>query len=244
MCPIYSQSLDSELFSGYHEKWAFMVGISDYSDPAVPYGPYAVESLKDMRNFLINDAKFKSDHVFFVSNKNATRKNIVEGVNKLINNHMASDDLFIFYYAGHGGCVEDPHDPMEKDGYEELIFPYDGAVNNYSSIITDHQICKLFEDLKVKNSLFIFDTCSSGGIDLNLSCPYLIVRSCKEDEDANAYKDIGRMIFTYYFIEGLKNSTQNKESSFIRACDYAIPLVAKKTNNTQHPNYKFYKNQI
>ena len=70
---------------------------------------------------------------------------------------LNSDDVFIFYYSGHGSFTPDTsHD--ELDGQDELIVLSDSDTNLY---ILDDKINILLNKIKARK-LIIFDSCNSG----------------------------------------------------------------------------------
>jgi len=70
---------------------------------------------------------------------------------------LNNDDVFIFYYSGHGSFTPDTsHD--ELDGQDELIVLSDSDTNLY---ILDDKINILLNKIKARK-LIIFDSCNSG----------------------------------------------------------------------------------
>ncbi|TFF88432.1 MAG: hypothetical protein EU548_08880, partial [Promethearchaeota archaeon] len=90
--------------------YAILVGISDYpgSENDLNYCDDDVFAVYDM---LINDYNFKPSNIIILTDSEATKNGITNAFN-LIESQIQPDDLFYFYYSGHGGCeitVSDPH---------------------------------------------------------------------------------------------------------------------------------------
>ncbi len=54
------------------QKWAVVIGISDYQHPGIPDIKYAAEDARAIRRFLVDDAGFAADHVVVPVNEQAS----------------------------------------------------------------------------------------------------------------------------------------------------------------------------
>src|SRR5690606_12403046 len=66
------------------------------------------------------------------------------------------DDLFVFFYSGHGNQQRGRISATEPDGKDETIELYDGAV-------TDDELAQLLAQVRTQTALVIIDSCFSGG---------------------------------------------------------------------------------
>lgn len=66
------------------------------------------------------------------------------------------DDLFLFFYSGHGNQVRGQVSATEPDGKNETIEMVDGA-------ITDDDLNEMFQQVRSRTALLILDSCFSGG---------------------------------------------------------------------------------
>ncbi|BCS35916.1 hypothetical protein TBR22_A51510 [Luteitalea sp. TBR-22] len=134
-------------------KRAFCVGINDY--------PYDGSDL----NGCVNDATawaatlkelYGFKDVTLLVDKDATRKAILEGIEKLLTGAKAGDVL-VFTNSSHGSYKADTDGDEEK--YDEILCPYDIADND----IADDDLRKLFANLATGVSLtVVLDNCFSG----------------------------------------------------------------------------------
>jgi hypothetical protein len=101
-----------------------------------------------------------------LTNKKATRSNILEEFKNLLANSQEGDLLF-FLYSGHGTYLIDNNND-ETTGYDQCIVPCD------LNIITDDELKTLIQTyLKPNVTLFaMFDSCFSGSV-LDLKYQYL-----------------------------------------------------------------------
>jgi len=84
------------------DKWALVVGISNFKDPSINLR-YAAKDATDFRNYLVNEAHFAPDHVKLLTDKAATREGIVSNLGDQWLRRLAnSNDLVVVYISTHG----------------------------------------------------------------------------------------------------------------------------------------------
>jgi WD40 repeat protein len=190
------------------------VGIDQYKDINVNL-KYAVKDAKDLEEILkVQSAtlyKTQDIHYSLLTDKDATKTNIVNRVNEL-SNTIKPQDSFILFVAGHGVLLQNQ--------YYMLTHDYDGMVND-RSMISSNEIVEMSKKIKSLSQLFIFDTCHAGGVDYIVSGLYdarmsvlakkmglHIYASASDKQSAiDGYK--GNGLFTYVLLDGLNN---NKEA--------------------------------
>ena len=69
---------------------------------------------------------------------------------------LGPDDVFVFFYSGHGGQQPVAGDPREIDGANEFLAVYDGA-------LLDDDLGRLFDGLRARVSMIAIDACHAGG---------------------------------------------------------------------------------
>jgi len=145
------------------EYWGVVVVIFKYKNPANNL-PLPENQQYKIYNSLLNSANWKADHIKFLLNENATRENILDALDWLASKSGPNDIVF-FYYNGHGAPVPDDNGD-EKDGYDEVICPYDidaknGKLINY---ISDDELDKKLDKIESKGMFLAFCSCFSGGL--------------------------------------------------------------------------------
>ena len=112
---------------GAKDAYAIVIGISDYPGTDNDLN-YCDDDAQEIYSMLINDYNFKSENLIYLQESAAT-KSAISSAFDTINAQITSNDVFFFYYSGHGGrgtqnagvysySIESPH-------------PYD---NNYDTI--------------------------------------------------------------------------------------------------------------
>jgi hypothetical protein len=144
------------------QKWALLVGISDYSDTA-GYGDlsYCHKDALDMRNLLISNG-WMSSHIKVLLNESATQANMVAGIQWLTQN--AARGTALFYYSGHGSFFPDKWSVFNNDeSNDQCIIPYDANVAQYSNLIFDDQMAQYLSGCKASKTVMILDCCYAAG---------------------------------------------------------------------------------
>jgi hypothetical protein len=144
-------------------KKALLVGINDYA-PAGPGGPDlhgCVNDVKDFANTLgaLNIVPILPSSMRILTDRNATRVNILGGLKWLLSG-AKSGDVCVFYYSGHGTYVVDTSGDEELDKKDEAICPHDFAT---AGPITDDDIRTVLSGIPVGVNVDVFlDSCFSG----------------------------------------------------------------------------------
>jgi len=227
------------------ERYALLVGVSDYQNPNEEDLPISKYDLVDMYDFLLNKADFQMENIELLSDQDASKYNIINTLTTFANK-IAVNDLFVFYYTGHGFQTTDQYPIDETDSQDEWIMPYDSDPYSLSLDISDEELKSYLDLIKSNQILCIFDTCYSGGMfnginDIN-GGKYTVLAACQENEKAlanfgNLFFDYDNSLFTYHLLNGLIYGSDIDNNGWISAEEafaYAKPKVEFDTLN-QHP---------
>jgi len=103
-----------------HEKWAVVVGLEEFQDPAIQPQRLAERSAVGLQKVLTdpNSGRFAADHVYFLKGSQATKSAIVDGVARswLLKKALPRD-LVILYFCSRA--------VPSKDGKEIYLCAYD-----------------------------------------------------------------------------------------------------------------------
>lgn len=89
------------------DKWALVVGISNFKDPSINL-KFAAKDAIDFKNFLVNKAHFAPDHVKLLVDGDAKRENIVGQLGDQWLGRVANrDDLVVVYISSHGSSAQE-----------------------------------------------------------------------------------------------------------------------------------------
>jgi len=205
-------------------KWALLVGISDYkykNDLDYP----AIDAL-NMTKLLLNNCGFNKSRIITLLNGNATKMGIQNAI-KNLKTLMGPLDTLIFYFSGHGGNTFDYYPFDEVDKKDEYICTYDSSKYGITNNMLDDELKSLLDDLNVYKIVCIFDSCYSGGMnDLN-GTKYIVLSSCSEDGLADEDSYLRNGVFTHFLIEGFQKADTNNDLqvSVEEAFKYAAPLT-------------------
>lgn len=139
-------------------KKAFLVGINKYSQSPLRG---CVNDVISIFQILTTKFGFVPENIKVLTDHEATRSNIINGL-KWLTTGVSSGDSIVFHYSGHGSqvMVDDWTSTTETDGRDEIICP----VNmDWNTPLRDHEIGAYFKRVpKDCTTLVIIDSCHSG----------------------------------------------------------------------------------
>jgi hypothetical protein len=162
-------------FSIAQTRHALIVAIGNYPDPKNNGWP-VISSENDIpliKNALVNNQHFSENNVWVLKDSMATKKGIVDVLDKLIAT-VNKGDIVVIHFSCHGEQIEDDNND-EIDGLDETIVPY-GAVfsrnpEKFAQLSSGYLRDDLFGDKvtqlrnklgKTGDLLVIIDACHSG----------------------------------------------------------------------------------
>lgn len=173
----------------------------------------------DLYNILINHG-WNGNNIYYLKENEATKEAIMT-VSNWLNDHGADeDDLILFFFSMHGGRKEDIPPLDEPDNMDEFLIPYQQEKQENNNIL-DEELALMFEEIKSKNLVIIFETCFSGGMidganDLKKS-GRVVLTSSREDESSYPIFLRRSWLFPFYFVRGLKGLADKNFDGYITA---------------------------
>ena len=141
--------------SGAGKVYGIFAGISDYPGDRNDL-PFTADDARNVYQAMILGAGMQSNDGVVLVDSEATVGNIRNTFQQM-GSRVGPNDLFIFFYSGHGGRQERAElQPTDPDGLDETLFLYDGE-------ITDDEMSDLFGHINGRISLIVLDACFSGG---------------------------------------------------------------------------------
>jgi tetratricopeptide (TPR) repeat protein/uncharacterized caspase-like protein len=140
------------------DKWALVVGISNFHNADLNLR-FAAKDAIDFKNFLINHANFKPDHVKLLIDQDATRTNIVAALgDKWMKRVVKPEDLAVIYISSHGTQA------ANHAGGTNFIVPYEADAHNivFSGIPMQWLVAGLKELLPSERICVFLDVCHGG----------------------------------------------------------------------------------
>lgn len=212
----------SEASSNPVDKYALIVGIDNYEDHPDDYdsitGP--VNSAEAIYDLLIYGYGYNPQNIVNLTDGEATSEVIVQKVVKF-QHAVDSNDIFVFYFAGHGG----------RSYGEEYIVTYNGYVSSES-------IDSYFSPYE-GTVISIFDSCYSGGmtLDTDINDPpntrkgfdgdnAIFLMAAEADKTAHGGIFVKQGRFTYNFVKAFTEKKEDSDSrvSLEEAFDYVDDL--------------------
>ena len=232
------------------ERWAVVVGISDYRSGAIPDLGYASSDAEAVHEFLTSSAAgpFEDDHVLFLQNEEATGAAIREALFVFLQ-QADRDDLVLIYYAGHGAP-----DPGRPDNL--YLLPYDADLDSLATTGFPMWDVKtaLRRQIDSERVIVIADACHSAGTQEGLFDTNPIAEGFSELFNPSrrlimtaaatnelSYEDErwgGHGVFTHFLLEGLGgrgDENANGVVTFTEAFNYVSRQVVEATGGQQNP---------
>jgi hypothetical protein len=201
----YSSSSSNGVNSAITDKWAFLVGVNQFVNFPDNSLRYCVADATALRDYLVNNAGFKPNHVYMLTDEQATTANIYRVMEKLLPAAVRKDDLVVLYFSSHGT-------PSMRGENYIVTNDFDGKMDGSSK--TGIPMSKMSEMIKANipsnRVVTILDTCFSGNardLDSPLTgCGQLILTACGFTETSLEDPKLGHGYFTYYLIDALKGN--------------------------------------
>jgi hypothetical protein len=134
--------------------FAVMVGISDYGGTGNNDLAYTDDDATDLAAALRAQGVLNPASVV-LTNAEGTVEGIRSAVARVAQ-QAGPDDLFMFFYSGHGQQEDTQVSATEPDGRDEVLAVRDGS-------ITDDQLAEWLRPVRARMTLVILDSCYSGG---------------------------------------------------------------------------------
>ncbi len=136
--------------------YGLFVGISDYPAGVGDLPECANDAIK-LAEALRTHGLLDARHQVVLTDAQATRANVRSALQRL-SGQMGPDDVFVFFYSGHGGQAQRgaSSDPREVDRTDEFLVLHDGQ-------LMDDELSRLFQPVQAGIAVAAIDACNSGG---------------------------------------------------------------------------------
>lgn len=144
----------------YRSRWAIVVGIDHYADPAVATLHFAVNDALAIQTILRDEFLFPRDHIRLLTEKEASRAALRDTFERwLPSRGVSADDAVLVFFAGHGFIA-----PNGGDGY--LASSELRSNRAVETSISVRWIKEQLASAKVpaRHKLVILDSCYSGAL--------------------------------------------------------------------------------
>lgn len=210
----HSVEVFSDIVTKNSTCYLLAVGINQYKNPklVLNYAKPDAESFKKVINEM-GISLHKKLEIHTLYDGEATRTGILNKLDEL-SAKINQEDVFIFYYAGHGSMVDDQFFfiPTESLRLYDLNSLQKEAIEG--SVLQEK-----FKKIQALKQLIIMDACQSGGsvelmatrgateekaiAQLSRSAGIHVMASAGSEQFAAEFAELGHGIFTYLLIKGL-----------------------------------------
>ncbi|MEO5942693.1 MAG: caspase family protein [Ferruginibacter sp.] len=246
------------------QLYLFVVGVNTYKNPKYSLN-YASADANAVITALQDGAKnlFSKVNTTYLKDDGATREGMAAAFEK-IKSEARPQDMFVFYYAGHG---------VINDKKEFFLVPYDvtqlygndGALAQKGFSAAALQ--QMSKDIKAQKQLFILDACQSAGAlqtiagtrgqaeeqaiaQLARSTGTQWLTASGSEQFASEFEQLGHGSFTYCLLQAFAGDAGNKDNRLtVKQLDAylqnKVPEITKKYKGTeQYPSSYSYGNDF
>src|SRR3990167_7454699 len=241
------------------QRYAVVVGISDYKDPRIPDLKYADADAQAFYDFITSPigGNFNKENVLLLKNELATLKNVKLAITNFLKKAIDTDFVVIFM-----ACHGEPEPDRPNNIY---LLMHDSELDSLSA--TAYHMENVNTDMKryisAKRLIFFADACHSAGLTegavgtrgfsntVNIALSEL--KSTREGWGVVSASRAGELsmesslwggghgAFTYYLLEGMKGKADvegNKNGivTLAESFDFLEENVKRSTQNAQHPD--------
>ncbi|MBS1680772.1 MAG: caspase family protein [Bacteroidetes bacterium] len=260
---IESDPVSAEIFSELSDKTSvchiIAVGINQYKNPKMTLN-YAKPDAESFGKAVNSIGLFKDIELHTLYDTEASRFNILKLLEDCAS-RIHQEDVFIFYYAGHGSMVDNQFFfiPSESARLYDLSSLKKEAID--AAILQEK-----FKNIKALKQLIIMDACQSGGsvellatrgaaeekaiAQLSRSAGIHVMASAGSEQFAAEFAELGHGIFTYLLIKGLQGEADGAPKdgkvtiyelkSFL---DDQVPELTRKLKGKPQYPYTFSRGQ-
>jgi hypothetical protein len=150
-----------------------------------------------------------------LTNAEATSKNVATAFARAAS-QAGPNDLFLFFFSGHGNQVDVPASAQELDGRSETIELFDAAM-------TDAELAPLFAAVRSRMALVAIDACYSGGFRNLVSRPNVMGLFSSEEDLTSLVADRFKAggFLAYFLRSGLSGEADGDGDRIVTAGELA-----------------------
>ena len=235
-------------------KFALVVGIGRFLDPAIESLRYTAKDARDFADFLVQEANFSGDSVKLLTDEQATRSGILRELNQLMLRSRA-DDLVVLYMSSHGS----PYQESQGLGGVGYFVTHDTLLKDlWDKGLEFRDLAEKVSQIPARRVVTFLDSCFSGqaalapgakqlvlegsGLDVRTAESFLsgegtyVVTSSAANQVSWESDELENSYFTYYLMESLRGTEPpTLATAFSRLADRVQQAVATDKDAIQRP---------
>jgi hypothetical protein len=191
------------------QRYAVVVGINDYADPAIPKLRYAESDAKAIYDVLTDPAvgRFAKENVAILLGKDATPGNIKAALYKL--RAVDKDDLVIVFFSGHGAKEGDEAFWVTQDAQRKAL---------PATALSNTEIRKFLAGIPSQRRVVLLDCCyAASTVKKSLDEPgklfgeypgkgQVTIAGAADNQEALEMPGAKAGVFTHFLVAGLRGS--------------------------------------
>jgi Caspase domain len=198
------------------DKWAFLVGISEFQKPEINLR-YSAKDAKDLYSYLVNEAHFAPDHVKLLVNKEATKERVMAELgDKWLPRLARPNDLVLIFISTHGSPSQ-----VDLEGLNYLVMYNTDPESLYATGLPLQDLAEAIKHRVHSNRVIVVvDACHSGAANtakdikrvanvdskaLLLGTGQLVICSSQPDQVSWESQRYQNGVFTHQLIEALRS---------------------------------------
>jgi hypothetical protein len=242
--------IDPRLKPEYSDSHALIIGINDFQH-ASPL-EYAISDAETIYETLIKRFSFRKERIQLLTNKDATRSNIMSAYMGYGQSGTEIDDRILVFYAGHGVTQTGAR------GEIGFLVPHDGNLGDLSTLIRWDEFTYNAELIRAKHILFIMDACY-GGLIFQRAMPVgsmrflkdMLLRPVRQAITAGKADEVvadsggprpSHSVFTGHLLDALDGNATTDDGVLTASgvMAYVYNKVSKDIHSRQTPHYGFF----
>lgn len=253
---------DAQYGSVQGQKWAVIIGISNYQDSRIAGLRYSTADARALNDWLLSQkgGRYAPSRVKMFLNSTATAQNIRNALFNWLGQAL-EEDTVIIYFAGHGS-------PQSPDHPQNLfLLPYDAQYDDVATTgfpMWDIETA-LKRFIKARKVVVIADACHSGGIGNSFDIARRATRGVTINPISSGIQSLSKVgdgiavisasddrqfsqegkqwggghgVFTHFLLKGLKGEADYNKDGRITLGElipYLSEKVRRETSNAQSP---------
>lgn len=237
------------------QKFALVIGIGQFQDPKIPQLRYTSKDARDFADVLVKHANFDPANVELLVEEQATRANILNGLQRLILTTQP-EDLVVLFLSSHGSPNKESQG-LQGIGY---IVTHDTSLERlWVDAIEYQDFARKAALIKARRMVTFLDTCFSGqafhapgakqltvenvGVDAATAKLFVsgegtyVITSSRFDEQSWESEELTNSYFTYFLLQALRRGPEppSIKTVFDELAFEVTRAVARDKGVGQHP---------
>ena len=137
--------------------YGVFVGIEDYGEEFED-APLCDEDAENLLDTFVRSGLMEEEHAILLTNRDAELIDVENAMHEM-SQMVGPDDIFVFFFSGHGNRIEasSRHMDSEIDGMDETLSLRD------TELVDDH-LAEMLNDIDARLKIAVMDSCHAGGV--------------------------------------------------------------------------------